>query len=84
MQPVQCDSRLSHVKHKSITHAAAAARNDDAAIPLRSANIELQNAVELHTTAPQIAAILELQNQISTPKRKNDDFEARFKRNFER
>ena len=58
MQPVQCDSRLSHVKHKSITHAAAAARNDDAAIPLRSANIEWPNEIELRTTAPQIAAIL--------------------------
>ena len=30
----------------------------------------------------QIAAILQLQNRISTPKQKNDDFEARFERNF--
>ena len=39
MQPLQCDSRLSDAKHNSITLAATAARNDDAAIPLRSANI---------------------------------------------
>ena len=32
----------------------------------------------------QIAAILQLQKRISTPKRKNDDFAARFKRNFKR
>ena len=60
------------------TLAAAAARNVDAAIPRRSANTELQSAIELHTRAPQIAAILQLQNRISTPKRKNDDFEALF------
>ena len=82
MQPLQCDSRLSDAKHNSITLAAAATRNDDATIPLRFANIELQNAKELRTTAPQIATIFQLQNRISTPKRKNDDFEARFKRIF--
>ena len=32
----------------------------------------------------QIASILQLQNRISPPKQKNDDFEARFKRNFKR
>ena len=79
MQPLQCDSRLSDAKHNSITLAAAAASNLDAAIPLRAADTELQSA-----TAPQIAAILQLQNWISTPKRKNDDFEALFTRNFKR
>ena len=55
-------------------------------IPLRSADTALQNTIELCTTADgsQIAAILQLQNRISTPKRKNDDFEARFERNFKR
>ena len=78
MQPLQSDSRLSDAKHNSITLAAAAARNVDAAIPLRSANTELPSAIELRTTAPPIAAILQLQNRISTPKRKNNDFEALF------
>ena len=40
----------------SITSAAATTRNVDAAIPLRSADNELQNTRELRTTAPQIAA----------------------------
>ena len=43
MQPLQCDSRLSDAKHNSIAHAAAARSNHDAAIPLRSANIKLQD-----------------------------------------
>jgi len=41
---------------KSIVHAAAAARNLDAAIPLRPAETELQNTIELRTMATQIAA----------------------------
>ena len=42
---------------KNIPHAAAAARNLDAAIPQRSAETELQSTKEeLHTTARQIAA----------------------------
>ena len=55
--------RLSAAKRNSITHAAAARSNLDAAIPLRSADTELQNTIELRTTAPQIAAILQLQNR---------------------
>ena len=74
MQPLQCDSQLSDAKHNSITLAAAAARNVDAAIPLRSANTELQSANELRTTAPQIARILQLQNRISTPWAENRRF----------
>ena len=53
----QCELQCSAEKHKSITHAAATTRNCDAATPLRSANNELQNAKELRTQAPQIAAI---------------------------
>jgi len=43
MQPRQYDLRLSAAKDICITHAAAAARNLDAAIPLRFAETELQN-----------------------------------------
>ena len=64
MQPLQCDSRRSDAKHNSITLAAAAARNVDAATPLRSADTEFQSAMELRTPAPQIAAILHLQNRM--------------------
>jgi hypothetical protein len=48
-----CDSQLQNT---SITHAPAAARNLDAAIPLRSAETELQNTIEVRTMATQIAA----------------------------
>ena len=41
---------------KNIPREAAAARNLDAAIPLRSAEAELQNTMELRTAAAQIAA----------------------------
>ena len=41
---------------KSILHAAAAARNLDAAIPRRSAETELQSTQESRTTATQTAA----------------------------
>ena len=57
MQPLQCDLRLSDAKHKSTMLATAAARNLDAAIPLRSADTELQNTKAVRATAPQIAAI---------------------------
>jgi hypothetical protein len=73
--------RVSAAKDiKSILHAAAAARNLDAAIPRRAAETELQStknyAQQLHK--------LQLQNWISTPTQINDDFEALFKRNFKR
>ena len=48
MQPLQCDLRLDK------------SQQGCAAIPLRSADTELQNAIELRSTAPQIAAILQL------------------------
>ena len=38
---------LAAATHNSIRHAAAAARNLDAAIPLRSAEPELQKTIEL-------------------------------------
>ena len=51
MQPVQYDLRSSAAKDNSITHAAAAPSNLDAATTMRSAETELQNAIELRTMA---------------------------------
>ena len=56
MQPLQYDSRPSAAKDNSITHAAAAPSNLDAAITMRYQDIELQNAIELRATAWEIAA----------------------------
>ena len=54
---LQCDLQHSAEKHNHITHAAVTTRNLDAATPLRYANNELHNALELRTQASQIAAI---------------------------
>ena len=80
MQPRQYDLRSSAAKDNSITHAAAAPSNPDAAIPMRSAKTELQNT----TALPHRRRKLQLQNRISTPKRRKDDFEALFKNNVKR
>ena len=56
MPLLQYDLRISAAKDTSISHAAAAVRNLDAAIPLRSADTRLQNTIELHRTATQTAA----------------------------
>ena len=45
---------------------------------------DITHAAAARSNGSQIAAILQLPNRISTPKRKNDDFEAHFKRNFKR
>ena len=55
--PLQCDLQLSAEKHSHITHAPVTTRNLEAATPLRSANNELQNAIEIRTQALQIAAM---------------------------
>ena len=55
MQPLQNDLRCPAPKDSSITHAAAAPSNLDAAIKLRSAQTELQNTKELRTTTSEIA-----------------------------
>ena len=49
MQPFQYDLRSSAAKDNSITHAAAAPSNLDAATTMRSAGTELQNTIELRT-----------------------------------
>ena len=51
MQPLQYDLRSPAAKDNSITNAATARSNLDAAITLRSAETELQNTIELRATA---------------------------------
>ena len=81
MQPLQYDLRSPATKDNSITHAAKARSNLDAAITMRSAETELQNTRELRAMASEIVAP---KPRISTPERKKDDFEALFKRIFRR
>ena len=54
MQPLQYD--LRDPAARDITHAAKARSNLDAAIPMRSAETELQNTIELRATGSEIAA----------------------------
>ena len=56
MQPFQYDLRSSAAKDNSITHAAAAPSNLDAATTMRSAETELRNTIELRAMASEIAA----------------------------
>ena len=56
MQPLQYDLRSPAAKDNSITHAAVARSNLDAAITMRSAKTELQNTIELRVaTGSEIA-----------------------------
>ena len=55
MQPLQYDLRSPAAKDNSITHAAVARSNLDAAITMRSAKTELQNTIELRATGWEIA-----------------------------
>ena len=50
MQPLQYDLRDPAAKDNSITHAATARSNLDAAITMRSTVTELQNTIELRAT----------------------------------
>ena len=56
MQPFQYDLRSSAAKDNSIADAAAAPSNLDAAIPMRSAETELQNTIKLRARASEIGA----------------------------
>ena len=56
MKPFQYDFPCPAAKDNGITHAAAAPSNLDAAITMRSADAELQNAKELRARASEIAA----------------------------
>ena len=51
MQPFQYYLRDPAAKDNSITHAAAAPSNFDAATTIRSAETELQSTIELHSMA---------------------------------
>ena len=82
MHPLQYDLRSPAAKDNSITHAAAAPSNLDAAITMRSAETELQNTIELRATGSEIAAPKpDLSRRQSE---KKDDFEALFKRIFKK
>ena len=80
MQPLQYDLRDPAAKDNSITNAAKAGSNLDAAITMRSAVTELQNTKELRATGSE----MQLKNRISTPERQKHDFEALLKRIFRR
>ena len=56
MQPLQYELRDPYAKDNSITNAATARSNLDAAIAIGSAEIELQNTIELRATASEIVA----------------------------
>ena len=56
MQPLQYDLRDPAAKDNSVTHAAAAPSNLDAATTMRSAETELQNTIELRAMVSEIAA----------------------------
>ena len=56
MQPLQYDFRDPAAKDNSITNAATARSNLDAAITVRSAETELQSTIELRATASEIVA----------------------------
>ena len=81
MQPFQYDLRCPAAKDKSITHAAAAPSNLDAATTMRSADAELRNTIELRATASEIAAP---NTDLDAKAKKKNDFEALFNRIFER
>ena len=76
MQPLQFDLQGPAAKDSSITHAAAAPSNLDAAITVRSAETELKNTKELHATASEIAAP---KPDLGAKAKKKIDFEALLK-----
>ena len=76
MQPLQYYLRDPAAKDNSITHAAAAPSNLDAATTMRSADTELRNTIELRATASEIA----VPKPDLDAKAKKKDFEALFKR----
>ena len=80
MQPLQYDLRSRAAKDNGITNAATARSNLDAAITMRSAETELQNTIELRTTASEIVA----PKPDLDARAKKNDFETLFKRLFKR
>ena len=84
MQPPQYDLECPAAKDKSITHAAVAPSNLDAAITLRYRDIERQNTIELRAVVSEIA---HPKPDISAPKKKENTIlkhsEALFENNFQ-
>ena len=76
MQPLQYDLRSPAAKDNSITHAAKAGSNLDAATTMWCAKTELQNTIEIRTTGSEIAAP---KPDLDAKAKKKDDFEALFK-----
>ena len=80
MPPLQDDFRDPAAKHDSITNAATARNNLDAAMTMRSAETDLQNTIELRATASEIVA----PKPDIDARAKKGDFEALYKRIFRR
>ena len=80
MQPFQYDLRSSAAKDNSITHAAAAPSNLDAATTMRSTETELQNTIELRAMASEIAA----PKPDLDAKRQKDNVDSLFRRKFKK
>ena len=66
MQPLQYDLRDRAANDNSMTNAATARSNLDAAITMRSAETELQNTIELRATASEIVAPKRRQSEKKT------------------
>ena len=81
MQPLQDDFRDPAAKDNSITNAATARSNFDAAIAIGSAETELQNTIEVRATASEIVAP---QPDLDARAEKKTILEALFKRIFRR
>ena len=81
MQPLQYDLRCPAAKDNSIPHAAEAPSSIDAAITMRFAVTELQNAKELHATASEIAAP---KPDLNAKAKKKTILKHYFKRNLKR
>ena len=80
MQPLQYDLRSLAAKDNSITNAATSRSNLDAATTMQSAETELQNTIELRTTASEIVA----PKPDLDARAKKNDFETLFKRIFKK
>ena len=81
MQPLQYDLRSRAAKDNSITNAATARSNLDAAITMRSAETELQNT---NRTTRNGVGNCSSKTGSQRQSEKKDDFEALFKRIFRR
>ena len=84
MQPLQYDLRSPAAKDNSITHAAAAPSNLDAAITMRSAETELRNTIDLRATGSEIAGPKPDLDARAKKETILIDFEALFQRIFQK